>query len=210
MTFKFIRTYRKGNGVNEELNKRKKLAVAVGLILLCSIAIWVLTGKWIEDGMKPVADGSKQYAVILGAKVNGETPSLSLKYRLEKALEYAEAHPDVILILSGGQGPDEGISEAEAMRRHLTQNGVDEQRLIIEDQSTSTYENLLFTKRLLPETVDELTIISSDFHLARAKKLARDLGLQTDVVIAKTPVSVQAKQNIRERLALIKTMIMGK
>ncbi|MCG3087776.1 YdcF family protein [Sporosarcina cyprini] len=210
MTFKFIRTYRKGNGVNEELNKRKKLAVAVGLILLCGIAIWVLTGKWIEDGMKPVADGSKQYAVILGAKVNGETPSLSLKYRLEKALEYAEAHPDVILILSGGQGPDEGISEAEAMRRHLTQHGVDEQRLIIEDQSTSTYENLLFTKRLLPETVDELTIISSDFHLARAKKLARDLGLQTDVVIAKTPVSVQAKQNIRERLALIKTMIMGK
>ncbi|MBB4824384.1 uncharacterized SAM-binding protein YcdF (DUF218 family) [Sporosarcina luteola] len=197
--------------MNEELIKRKKLAVAIALIiLLCCIAIWVMTGRWIQDGMHPVADGSKEFAVILGAKVNGETPSLTLRYRLEEALAYAEAHPEVKLILSGGQGPDEGISEAEAMRRYLTQNGVDEQRLLIENQSTSTYENLLFTKQLLPETEDKLTIISSDFHLARAKKLAQDLGFQTDVVIAKTPASVQMKQNIRERLALIKTMIVGK
>ncbi|MFD1205845.1 MULTISPECIES: YdcF family protein [Sporosarcina] len=162
-----------------------------------------------ESGKSPVADGTNEYAIVLGAKVNGEKPSLTLQYRLEAALSYAEKHPDVIFVLSGGQGPDEGISEAEAMRRFLTGNGISEERLLLETNSTSTYENLTYSKELLPKGVKDITIISSDFHLARAKWLADSIGLSADVIPAKTPLSTKGKHEIRERLALMKTYVVG-
>ena len=80
------------------------------LVIFIVIFLWILTGSWIEDGLEPLADGSNDYAVILGAKVNGEIPSLSLQFRLDAALEYAIQYPHVYLILSGGQGPGEHIT----------------------------------------------------------------------------------------------------
>ncbi|MFC5604544.1 YdcF family protein [Sporosarcina koreensis] len=177
---------------------------------LIGMTTWLLLGKWMADGLEPKADGSYEYAIILGAKVNGETPSLTLRYRLEEALSYAEAYPDVKFILSGGQGPDEDISEGEAMRRFLVERGVTEERLLLETESTSTYENLFYSKKLLPEGVKAVTIITSDFHLARARMIADSFDLETDALPAKTPQSVVAQQHIRERLALIKTIIVGK
>ena len=76
--------------------------------------------------------------------------------------------------------------------------------------STSTYENLLYSTELLPGSEDEITIITSDYHLARAKNIAQRLGFQTDVVVAKTPKVVELKLKTRERLALIKTVIVGR
>ena len=183
----------------------------IGIVaVLLGLGTWLWLGKWMADGQKPLADGSNEYAIILGAKVNGEKPSLTLRYRLEEALAYAESHPDVKFILSGGQGPDEDIAEGEAMRRFLTGYGVQEEMLLLETESTSTYENILYSKKLLPEDVYEITIITSDFHLARARKIAENLNLQTDALPAKTPQSVEAKHHIRERLALIKTVVVGK
>lgn len=179
-------------------------------VAFIGVATWLLLGKWMTDGLEPVADGSYGYAIILGAKVNGETPSLTLRYRLEEALTYAETYPDVKFILSGGQGPDEDISEGEAMRQFLVERGVAEERLLLETESTSTYENLLYSKKLLPEDVNAVTIITSDFHLTRARLIADNLELETDALPAKTPQSVVAKHQTRERLALIKTLIVGK
>lgn len=176
----------------------------VGLVL------WLWPAKLMEEALQPEADGSKAYAIILGAKVNGKTPSLSLRYRLESAVAYAKLHPHVTFILSGGQGPDEDISEAEAMRNFMVEHGIEEERLVLESTSTSTYENLVNSKKLLPEGVHEVTIISSDYHIARARMIAKKLDLETDVVAAKTPASVKAQQQLRERLALIKTKIVGK
>lgn len=180
------------------------------IVIVAGSAIWILSGKWITEGQTPIADGTNRYALILGAKVNGETPSLSLQYRLEEALAYAEKYPDVLFILSGGQGPDEDISEAEAMRRYLMEHGIDEERLLMEPLSTSTYENIRNSKKLMPEDITEITIITSDYHLARARYIAAKLDLQSDALPAKTPSSVKAKQHIRERLAIIKTKIVGK
>lgn len=171
---------------------------------------WWLTGKWIAAGLEPVADGTNEYAIVLGAKVKQDSLSLSLRYRLDAALAYANDYPHVTLILSGGQGSDEPMSEAEAMRRFLKDKGIEESRLLLEDASTSTYENFLFSKKLLPSDIDSITIISSDFHLARAQKIARSLDLKSDVVAAETPKVVEAKSNFRERLALVKTYIVGK
>jgi len=174
------------------------------------IFLWILTGKWIANGQKPIADGKNDYAIILGAKVNGEIPSLSLRYRLDAALEYANQYPHVLLVLSGGQGVGEYISEGEAMKKYLMKNGIDEDRLLVESASTSTYENVLNSKELMPPSVESVTIITSDYHLERSKRIAQSLDLQTDVVAAKTPKVVEQKLRLRERLALIKTAIIGK
>ncbi|MCM3112109.1 YdcF family protein [Lederbergia lenta] len=189
---------------------KKIISLSFLFILSLSIFLWMLTGKWMNEGKKPKANGKNEYAVILGAKVNGDVPSLSLQFRLDAALKYANTYPHVKLILSGGQGPGENITEAKAMKKFLVEKGISDDRLILEEKSTSTYENILFSKELLPTSVQSITIITSDFHLARAKKLADTLKLQSDVVSAKTPNVVEFKLTTRERLALLKTSIFGK
>jgi len=121
----------------------KKKIVLIIIVMAPVIFLWILTGKWIANGQKPIADGKNDYAIILGAKVNGEIPSLSLRYRLDAALEYANQYSHVLLVLSGGQGVAEYISEGEAMKKYLMKNGIDEDRLLVESASTSTYENVL-------------------------------------------------------------------
>lgn len=95
------------------------------------------------------------------------------------------------------------------MLEYLLNNGIEASRIIAEDRSTSTYENLLFSKELLPKETKHITIVSNDFHLKRAKYLAETLDLEVDVVAAKTPKSVEAKLKLRERAALLKTYIIG-
>ncbi|MFD1928419.1 YdcF family protein [Sporosarcina siberiensis] len=189
---------------------KKIIMIVIIIVVICVISLWMLTGKWIKDGIKIEADGTNEYAIILGAKVNGDTPSLSLRYRLDAALDYGNKYSHVLFILSGGQGPDENTTEAEAMKRFLVANGIGEERLILETKSTSTYENILLSKELLPEKITSVTIITSDYHIARTKFIARKLGLDTDSVAGKTPGVVELKLNTRERLALIKTYIVGK
>lgn len=192
------------------LSITSKIVTVLIIAMVLVILLWILTGKWIANGQKPIADGKNDYAIILGAKVNGENPSLSLRYRLDAALDYANDYPHVQLVLSGGQGPGEHISEAEAMRRYLMENGIDEDRLLLESTSTSTYENILYSQEMLPSSVRSVTIITSDYHLVRSKRIAQNLNLQADVVAAKTPEVVEQKLRFRERIALIKTAIIGK
>ena len=188
----------------------KIITVLIIIAIASVIFLWILTGRWIANGQNTIANGTNDYAIILGAKVNGEIPSLSLRYRLDAALDYANDYPHVQLVLSGGQGPGELISEAEAMKRYLVENGIAEDRLLVETASTSTYENILYSKEMLPSSVKAVTIITSDYHLERSKRIARSLNLQADVVSAKTPQVVEEKLRFRERLALIKTAITGK
>ncbi|SES24199.1 DUF218 domain-containing protein [Psychrobacillus sp. OK032] len=187
------------------------MLIPLVIIATGGFSAWIVTTKWLEEGLEPKANGSNEYAIVLGAKVNkGNVPSLSLQYRLEAALAYAVENPHVKLVVSGGQGPDEDIEEALVMKNFLLDNGIAEERIIVESRSTSTYENLLFSQELLPDGVDSVTIITSDYHLHRAKKLALKLGWDTDVVAAETPEVVAGKVRLRERAALLKTYIVGK
>ena len=96
------------------------------------------------------------------------------------------------------------------MKRYLMKNGVQEERLLLESESTSTYENLLYSKEMLPSSVQAVTIITSDYHLARSRMIAESLKLDSDIIAAKTPKVVEQKLRFRERLALIKTVIFGR
>ena len=114
--------------------------------------------------------------IVLGAQVKGTRPSRSLLMRLERARSYALENPDTILILSGGQGPGEDISEARCMYEYLTQAGIPEEQLVLEDRSTSTHENLVFSDELTNCSRTSCGIISNSFHIYRALLLARKAG----------------------------------
>ncbi|TQR14177.1 YdcF family protein [Psychrobacillus soli] len=187
------------------------MLVPLVIIATGGIGLWMVTTKWLEDGLEPKANGSNEYAIVLGAKVKkGNVPSLALRYRLEAALAYSKNNPHVKFVVSGGQGADEDIEEAVVMKNFLLENGLAEERIILENRSTSTYENLSFSQELLPDNVESVTIITSDYHLQRAKMLAHKLNWEVDVVAAETPRVVEAKVRLRERAALLKTYISGK
>ena len=189
----------------------KKWVIRLGIILLAmSSFVYIWLGEEMKQGVQPAANGTATYMIVLGAKVKpGGIPSLSLKNRLEEAVKYLKKYPRVKVIVSGGKGEDEDRTEASVMLKYLQDNGIDTNRIVVEDQSTSTYENLSFSKELLPKETKKITIVSNDFHLKRAKYLAESLGFEVDVVAAKTPKSVELKLTLREKAALLKTYVFG-
>lgn len=118
------------------------------------------------------------YVIVLGAKVNGTEPSAALRYRIEKAAEYLSANPKTKLIASGGKGEDEGISEAECIKSELLKLGADESRIILEDRSTSTYENFAFSLKLMEDKSASVGVITNGFHLFRSCGIARTAGIK--------------------------------
>jgi len=122
--------------------------------------------------------------IVLGCRVNGEEPSLALSRRIDAAIEYLEEYPKSVAIVSGGQGPDEDISEAEAMRRRMVDRGIAPERIILEDRSTSTYENLSFSKQIIEENQlgEDTVIITEGYHLTRALHMAESMGIDAQVL----------------------------
>ena len=154
------------------------------------------------------------YLVVLGAKVNGNSPSLSLSDRLESAYDYMTAHPDVIAVLSGGQGADEGISEAQCMFQELTKRGISSNRLWLEDQATSTWENLQFSLRIIEEKTgkrpDTIGLLSSEYHLYRAGLFADACGIDAALIPADTSwPTIRLNYFMREVVAVWKFIILG-
>ena len=174
------------------------VCVLLGILLIGTVSIRILVGAY-EGEEKETA-----YCIVLGAKVNGKSPSRALRYRLEKALEYSERCHGTKLILSGGQGSNEEISEAECMKNWLLARNVPEDRLIPEDRSTSTEENLLFSDQKTGCRKQPAAIVTNDFHVYRAKVLARELGFE-DVIglAARSDLTTKPHYLAREAAALI-------
>ena len=143
-------------------------ALLLGFSLFTVLETMVVRGSFADESDAPVSA-----VIVLGAGVNGETPSLTLRTRIDAAAAYLEEHPDVPVVLSGGQGPGEAITEAECMRRALVRRGADENRLYPEERSTSTQENLRYSRAILEELgvdpAQRVAIVTSDFHLCRAR-----------------------------------------
>lgn len=123
-------------------------------------------------------DTNRNTVIILGCRVKGDRPTLALIERCRAGAEYLKQDKNAIAILSGGQGSDELISEAECMCKIMQDFGIDKSRLYIENKSTSTKENLLFSKAIIEQNgLDEhITIVSSEYHLYRANMIAKDCG----------------------------------
>ncbi|MCD7818001.1 MAG: YdcF family protein [Lachnospiraceae bacterium] len=193
----------------------------VFVYLAICLAVVLLTGKDVVAAMHDGTDVPQNldYVIVLGAQVRGSSPSRALRKRLDRAADYAEENPKTTFILSGGQGADEDISEAECMYQYLIEAGVSGDRLIKEEKSTSTRENLQFSSALihtLEETSDlssdvdaSVGILSNDFHIYRALLLAEKLGY-TDAVGISAPsdIGMLPHNVLREICAVLVTRLL--
>lgn len=156
------------------LQRAVAAVTAVGLVYFCFVEYRIISNARTDE------DSGRDYLIVLGAAVHGSEASLSLQHRLEGALSYLEANPAAKAVLSGGQGSGENISEAECMQRWLIAAGIAPERLLKEDRSTSTMENLRNSWEIIQAqggTADDVAVLSSNYHLYRAKLMAQSLGM---------------------------------
>ncbi|MGM9936999.1 MAG: YdcF family protein [Candidatus Ornithomonoglobus sp.] len=179
----------------------KIIAVCIlfgGMLMLCTTVFLYSYGN------NNSATYNEDYLLILGCGVRGEEPSLALRDRLDTALKYLEKNDTCKIIVSGGQGRDEDISEAEAMRRYLIANGVSSDRILSEDKSTSTTENFRFSNSLVDGgLVNRTTVfITNDFHIYRATALSKLQGFNLNHIGAPTAWYNILPSYLREFLAI--------
>ena len=141
--------------------------------LACLVALLGL----VASGMFARAPAGLDALIVLGARVDPDGPSPALTRRLNAVMALLDDHPDAVIIASGGQGPDEPMTEARCIRDELVKRGVDPDRIRMEERSTATAENLAFSRALLPSPDAAVGIVTNNYHVFRATRLARKAGL---------------------------------
>ena len=177
----------------------KKARRIVSAVLAVCLVYFIAVEVPIVRSSAGDKEQSADYLIVLGAAIYGETPSLAMVERCDAAIDYLKSSPDCKAIVSGGQGNDEVISEAEIMRRLLVKGGISEDRILVEDKSFSTYENIHNSSSLFTGPDAVLAVCTSEYHLYRAKLIGSDMGLELIGVPAKTThISVRCNYFIRE------------
>jgi uncharacterized SAM-binding protein YcdF (DUF218 family) len=163
------------------------LFTAGGIACIALIGAVVISCFMVK-AMNDKPKNSQTTVVVLGCQINGETPSRMLKRRLDAAYDYLSENSDVKVIVSGGQGSDEVTSEADVMRKYLLKRGIEDSRIFMEDKSTSTEENLRFSKEIIDKEglCGEITIVTDGFHQLRADILAKKQGIEARNISAST------------------------
>ncbi len=145
---------------------------AVIIVLSLFGSFFIFEGVMIKTALDSPPEGV-ECIVVLGAAVKGERPSTALTRRIEAAYGYLERNPDTVAVLSGGMGYGENITEAECMRRELTAMGISEDRLILEDRSRDTAENIQNTLGIIGDRYKSIALVTNNFHVYRAMRLAK-------------------------------------
>lgn len=180
------------------------MEIVFGAVLLIFLSVECL----IFSRMFSKGEAGLDYLVVLGAQVRGTEPSRALRKRLDKAVDYLEENMETKVVVSGGKGNGEDISEAEAMSAYLIEKGIERNRIICEDQSTSTVENLEFTGKLI-DRKKKIGLVTNNFHVYRAVKLAQKQGYTSvQGIAAPSDPLFQPHYLVREFLAMIKEWVL--
>ncbi len=204
-----------------------------GVFWLCMAVFLTVEAVVFSAGRKAPEDNA-EYVIVLGAQVRGEVPTLVLSARIRAAAEYLKEHPKAIAVASGGKGSGENISEAEAIRQGLVRLGIAEERILLENHSTSTAENLRFSAEVIQQyereksgaeeetplcgtnvspirfVSKEVVLVTNDFHVFRAVKLAKNLGYTNVTGLGATEFfAVTIQYYVREFFAITKEALSG-
>ena len=180
-----------------------------GLICISIILFIIIEGLIINEANNSYCKQT-DFVIVLGAKLNGAVPSTSLKYRLDATLEYYQQFPETTIIVSGGQGNGENISEAKAMKQYLIDKGINKNSIIEENKSTNTKENIIYSKKIMDSLKKEkytVTIITNNFHCYRSKLLANKNNLTAYTYSAKQQKVLIPHYYIREFFGCLKDII---
>ncbi|WP_413300647.1 YdcF family protein [Bacillus sp. 1P10SD] len=183
--------------------KKRMLSYLSILVAIGLIYVGVLQFK-ISQFTHVKVPKNADYIIVLGARVKGTVPSLAFASRIKSAANYLKENKDTIVIASGGKGPGEDISEAECIKRELIKRGISESRILLEDRSTDTYENINYSRKLIPKNAQLGLVVTNTFHIYRAVSIARDQGLKINGLPAKNPLQAVVKSYTREYLAITK------
>lgn len=172
--------------------------LSLGLALLSLLPIY---------GSRDTVSYEEDVLIVLGAGIRGEEPSAGLKKRLDAAYGYALENPSALIVVSGGQGSQEDVTESYAMKRYLIQKGLSSQRIIEEDRATGTEENFLFSKELLDTLLGpsyDVAFVTNDYHVFRAENMAQKVGLERVTTLsAPTPFWSALPNFMRECVAIL-------
>lgn len=188
--------------------KRRGIILRVVLFLFICGMLWFIYTQWVIHAYKPASKATHtDVGIVLGAVLWGDTPSPALKERMDYALElYHDGRFDTFIVSGGLDRPNMRFTEAEGMANYLVDNGVPKDSILLENQATSTYENLLFSAEMMGSHADQsATIITHHYHGARSKEIAEFIGYRNPV-LATTDSKVlnMAWHQLRESLAYTK------
>ena len=180
------------------------VAVIIGVVLFIIVEGLILS-RFHDKGRENL-----EYIIVLGAQMKPAGPSAVLKFRLDEAYAYMTENENTICILSGGQGSNEPCSEAEGMYQYLTEKGIAPERLIMEDQSTDTSENITYSMELIGNTDASVGIVTNNFHVFRGVRLAKAAGFE-DVcgIAARSNIYFQLNNMVREFFGVMKDLVCG-
>lgn len=185
----------------------RRLLIA-GLTVSAAIFIFI-AGLIVRTFSSPV-ESNLDYIVVLGAQVRKDGPALSLRFRLDTAYDYLLQNESTLCIVSGGQGYNEPWSEAQGMYDYLTRKGISPDRIIMEDTSTNTIENILNSSQYMDIANDTIGIVTNNFHLYRGTQLAKKQGyVHTAGIPAPSTAFYMPNNLLRECFGVIKDVIAG-
>ena len=178
------------------------VAVGVGIFVLAQCCILSQFGARGEKNL--------DYIIVLGAQMREDGPSIVLRHRLDKAYEYLMENENTICVVSGGKGANEPCTEAEGMKKYLVEKGISPERILMEDRSTDTSENIAFSAGFIGSTDVSVGIVTNNFHVFRGVQLARHAGFTRVCGIA-APSDIKFLPNnmLREVFGLLKDLVMG-
>lgn len=193
------------NRINHTLWIILFVAAALGIVSVITLMSFI----YIKGKTKAC---NEKVIIVLGCRVKWDKPSLSLIKRADAAYDFLMKNPKALAILSGGQGKDEALSEAECMKNLLLEKGIDKSRLILEDKSTTTDENIAFSLKLINSLgLDkEIAVATSEYHQLRASMICNRYGLKSSPQSAKTKLTVLHVFLLREIFGIIKELIINK
>ena len=186
------------------LQKLITVVIAVGILL------FVIVESCIISSYRAKGDANLDYIIVLGAQVKEKGPSAALKFRLDTAYDYLVENENTICIVSGGQGVNEPYSEAQGMHDYLVGKGIPEERIIMEDKSTDTSENIAFSSEFLDMENDSVGIVTNNFHVFRGVHLAKHFGIKNVCgIAAPSNIYFQLNNMVREFFGIMKDLLYG-
>ncbi|MDE7177991.1 MAG: YdcF family protein [Lachnospiraceae bacterium] len=183
--------------------------VVTGLVII-GILAFVIVESLIFAHYRDQGKKDLDYIIVLGAQMKPAGPSIVLRFRLDAAYDYLMENEDTLCVVSGGQGANEPCSEAQGMYDYLVKKGIAPERILMEDKSTDTSENIAFSAALIGGTDKEVGIVTNNFHVFRGVMLARHAGFENACgIAARSNVYFQPNNLAREFFGVMKDLVCG-
>ena len=186
----------------------------LGILVGASLAFFLVIEGLVISGMKSDSQPGLEYIIVLGAKVKGDDGSRltrTLHRRLLAAEQYLKDNPECIAIVSGGQGADESVTEAFAMKRYLVESGIAEDRILMEDKATDTDENISLSMDIINSRggSDLVGVVTSNYHMYRALKVCEKQGIKPVGITSASDSLLIVNYMVREFFGILKYKISG-